>query len=219
MRTTTRLLLAMAAAFVMAISYYGPAQAGSHIGTVVDAIDGGGYTYLNVDVGGEKIWLAGPQTTVTKGATVGFDEQLWMPNFHSKALDRTFDKLLFVNAIQVVEGGAPAAAVAPAAAPLGKPVGKFTVEELITKRAELSGKVVELTGEVVKVSENIMGRTWVHISDGTGAEGSRKMVFRSIDGKAAVSDTVTAKGRLETDRDFGFGYFYPVIVEDATFTK
>jgi hypothetical protein len=181
MTSTRKLILTVAAVLLMTLSSYGVATAQTHTAVVVEVVDGGGYTYLNVEENGERFWLAGPQTAVSEGARVSFSEQLWMPGFHSKALDRTFDKLLFVNGIQVVSNGAGAATSAPAATGAElKPVGSFTVEELITKRYELKGQVVELTGEVVKVSENIMGRTWVHISDGTGAEGTRKMVFRSL---------------------------------------
>jgi len=55
------------------------------------------------------------------------------------------------------------------------------------------------------------------MEDGSG-EGER-LVFRSINDTAEVDSVITATGRLETDMDFGFGYFYPVIVEDATFSK
>lgn len=37
--------------------------------------------------------------------------------------------------------------------------------------------------------------------------------------QVSVGDEVVAKGVLYTNKDFGYGYFYPVIVEDAVFTK
>ena len=67
--------------------------------------------------------------------------------------------------------------------------------------------------------KEIMGTNWVHIQDGTGEAGSNDVVFRSREGIAAVGDVVTARGKLVTDQDFGYGYVYPVLVEEASFTK
>jgi hypothetical protein len=97
--------------------------------------------------------------------------------------------------------------------------GVYTVEELYDYANRLKGEIVKVEGEVVKVSENIMGMNWVHIQDGTGTRGKNKMVFRSNKDTAKVGDTVIAEGRLETDKDFGYGYFYSVIVEDSSFTE
>lgn len=95
----------------------------------------------------------------------------------------------------------------------------YTVAEIYSKKSELKGSLVKVHGNVVKVSQNIMGRNWVHIQDGTGSEGSNKVVFRSLNEVPAVGSVVDAQGTLEIDKDFGFGYFYSVIVEDSTFSK
>ena len=64
-----------------------------------------------------------------------------------------------------------------------------------------------------------MARDWVHIQDGSGEGPTGKIVFRTVQGGVAVGDEVVAKGILELDKNFGFNYFYPVIVEDTVFTK
>lgn len=94
-----------------------------------------------------------------------------------------------------------------------------TIEEIYANKAELKGKTVRVHGKVVKVSTAIMGRNWIHIEDGTGSGDKVKIVFRSKTETATVGTEVTATGRLDVDVDFGMGYFYPVIVEDTTFTK
>jgi len=201
---------------------------GVHNGVVLSTETGGGYTYMEIDEAGKKFWIAGPQSPIKKGAKVNFSEQLWMPNFESKALGRTFDKILFVDAVNkgvakvsTRATGAPKSA-APAKAAMvfsTEPAEKYTVEEVYTKKADLNGKNVKIEGNVVKVSLSIMGRNWVHIEDGTGFPDSNKVVFRTVARPPEVGDKVTATGRLEIDKDFGMGYFYPVIVEDSTFTK
>lgn len=97
--------------------------------------------------------------------------------------------------------------------------GATSVADLFAKKQELNGKSVTVDGNVVKVSEGIMGKNWIHIQDGSGAEGTNDIVFTSATQSAVVGDHVVATGTVATDKDFGYGYFYSVIVEDATFTK
>lgn len=208
-----------------------------HNGIVIEAKNAGNYTYVQVDEAGDIFWIAAPHTIVQKGAKVSFSEQVWMYKFKSKMLNRTFDKLLFVADINVKPSAATSAADASSTAvkpadqskavtakqsakkSFLKAAGGYTIEEIFSRKDELKGKQVTVSGEVVKVSENIMGTNWIHIQDGTGEEGSDKIIFRSKDKPPAVGSTVTAKGSLNTDKDFGYGYYYSVIVEDSTFSK
>lgn len=97
--------------------------------------------------------------------------------------------------------------------------GALTVADLYAKKQELNGKVVTIQGEVVKVSDGIMGKSWIHIQDGTGGKETSDIVFTSTTQTAKVGDRVTAKGTVSVDKDFGYGYFYSVIVEEATFSN
>ncbi|MFV0597798.1 NrfJ [Shewanella sp.] len=76
------------------------AQGLVHEGTVVDTMNGGGYTYVQIKEADNTFWAAGPQTEVSKGDKVAVVEQMWMNQFTSKTLNRTFDKLLFVGQIE-----------------------------------------------------------------------------------------------------------------------
>ncbi|MCK9373198.1 MAG: hypothetical protein M0P91_08365 [Sulfuricurvum sp.] len=96
--------------------------------------------------------------------------------------------------------------------------GTTTVADLFAKKQELNGKSVVIKGNVVKVSDGIMGKSWIHIQDGTGGKETSDIVFTSSTQTATVGDHVTAKGTVAIDKDFGYGYFYSVIVEDATFS-
>ncbi len=212
-RTWKFILIVMAVLVIT--SSYAAAGSSQHTGVVLETMTGGGYTYMHIEEGGKRFWIAGPQAEISKGSRVGFSEQVWMTNFESKALKRTFGKLLFVSGVQV----ASSASDSPAAGSASEVAGTYTVEELFSKRDELNGRLVKVRGNVIKVSKAIMGRTWVHIQDGTAYEGSNKMVFTSRNDSAVVGSVVDAQGRLETNKDFGFGYFYPVIVEDSTFSK
>jgi hypothetical protein len=95
-----------------------------------------------------------------------------------------------------------------------------TVAEAYEKAGKLDKKTVVVRGKVFKVSKGIMGKNWVHLRDGSGdaGKGTANLVFTTQD-EPTVGDVVTAKGILHKDKDFGAGYKYPVIVEEATVRK
>ena len=84
-------------------------------------------------------------------------------------------------------------------------------------RTELSGKTVSVRGKVVKFSPKIMGKNWVHLKDGTGESGSDDLTITTA-ASVKVGDTVLVRGVVATDKDFGFGYRYELLVEDASIT-
>jgi len=92
----------------------------------------------------------------------------------------------------------------------------FTVEEVYRKINDLNAKKVVVHGKVVKASSGIMKKTWLHIQDGTGsqAKGTHNLVCTTT-GSANVGDVITVTGTAVKDRDFGAGYRYHVILEDA----
>jgi hypothetical protein len=96
----------------------------------------------------------------------------------------------------------------------------YTVGELFAKRASLNKQKVTVRGQVVKVNPDIMGRNWLHIQDGTGdpAKNTHDLVVTSAD-IAEVGAIISIEGILAADKDFGAGYRYDVIVEDAVLMK
>jgi hypothetical protein len=93
-----------------------------------------------------------------------------------------------------------------------------TVEQIYQHKTELNGQQVAVHGKVVKVNNGIMQKNFLHIQDGTGGEDSNDITVTSTE-TAEVGDEVTITGTLVTDRDFGAGYVYPVIIEQATISK
>ncbi|MEG3639645.1 hypothetical protein [Magnetococcus sp. PR-3] len=98
-------------------------------------------------------------------------------------------------------------------------VTKVSVADLFSKKADLQGKQVELTGEVVKVNNNIMNRNFLHIQDGSGDKAQRNHdITVTSSGTANKGDRVSVVGKLVLNHDFGAGYLYPVLVEEAVIT-
>ena len=92
-----------------------------------------------------------------------------------------------------------------------------TVAAVYKDKATLAGKTVSAQGKVVKVNNNIMGRNFVHIQDGSGdaKAGTNDLL---VTGKqvVAVGDQVTISGKVVLNRDFGSGYSYPLLIEEAS---
>ena len=95
---------------------------------------------------------------------------------------------------------------------------KKTVEGVYKEQAELNGKIVQIHGKVVKVNNAIMKRNFLHIQDGTGGEGTNDITITS-DQTANIGDEVTVTGTVALNRDFGFGYMYPILIEQSTIEK
>ena len=72
-----------------------------HKGKVTETMDSGGYTYVQVDENGQKVWVAVMQTKVKVGDTVEFPDSPPMVNFSSKTLKRTFEKIIFAPGLAV----------------------------------------------------------------------------------------------------------------------
>jgi hypothetical protein len=211
------------------------AASGERTGTVVESISTGGYTYVHVDTGTEKIWAAAPAFQVKVGDKVVIPPGMPMKNYYSKTLDRTFDLVYFVASITGA-GSKPAGSQLPKGHPkvtagdnsspevaemnlsgIVKPKGGKTVAEIYNERANLSGKKIRVRGKVVKFNSGIMGKNWIHLKDGTGAEGASDLTL-TTNAQTKVGDTILARGVVVTDKDYGYGYKYAVVIEDAEIT-
>ena len=79
-----------------------PAGVG-HKGKVLETMNAAGYTYVQVDENGQKLWLAVMETKVNVGDTVEFPDSPPMLNFQSKSLKRTFEKIIFAPGLRIVK--------------------------------------------------------------------------------------------------------------------
>jgi hypothetical protein len=205
---------------------------GGFSGKVMETMNAGNYTYVLVDTGKKKLWAAAPHFAVKVGDSVTVAAGMAMPNFHSKTLNRDFEVVCFTGSVQV-NGVAPAAGGMKVDLPKGHPPiggaaaqsevklsgikkaeGGKSIAEIYAGKAELKGKTVKVRGKVVKYSGEILGKNWLHIQDGTGSAGSNDLTVTTAS-RTKVGDTVLVTGTVATDRDFGAGYKYSVIIEDA----
>lgn len=193
-------------------------------GKVVTAMDANNYTYVQIDTGEQLHWAAGPKTILKKGSMVAFDTRMPFTDFESKALNRKFKIIYFVNHF-ITDRPGQAASAAPALDPhAGLMPGKAetikdikkvengkTVAEVFREKQALAGKAVRVRGKVMKYTPRVMGRNWLHIQDSS----SNKRLVVSTEQDVRKGDLVLVNGIVTVDQDLGYGYTYEIIVERA----
>jgi hypothetical protein len=216
-----------------------PAAASGLSGKVLERIAAAPYCYLRLQTARGEVWVAVPEAQIEKGVEVTIANPMLMSNFESKTLNRTFAEVYFGTLAPAGGAAAPTAAPMPPAAagqqqagtppPAPLEVSKIdkatgpdakTIAEIWAKKGSLKEKSVTIHGKVVKYNPGVMGKNWMHLQDGTGDPGkaTHDITVTSQD-SVAKGDVVTVKGVIRLDKDFGAGYTYAVIVEDAKVVK
>ena len=94
----------------------------------------------------------------------------------------------------------------------------ISVEELIKNKEKYSNQTVRLKGKVSKYNPDIMNINWIHIKDGTSFNGKSDVTATSTTA-VKLGDTISIEGKVTLDKNFGSGYIYPILIENATITK
>ena len=196
-----------------------------HEVTVEDFINTSNYTYVKVKENDQEFWIAINKMDVKKGEKLYYSKSMEMKNFHSTELNKDFDLVYFVDGVSTTPQAANQKFVHPQVKQEAKenvkveayPGGK-TIQEIIEGKAALNGKVVKVKGKVTKVNDGIMGRNWIHIQDGTSSNGEYDLLVTSTE-SAHVGDVVAFEGTVATNKDFGAGYSYDVLLENAKVLK
>ena len=111
---------------------------------------------------------------------------------------------------------------APSFTELNKPVAKadcensYSVAEIHGGKDELADREIVVRGRVVKIATGILGANWIHLQDGSGdpQTGSNDITVTSND-RPETGEIITMQGVLHTNKDFGAGYRYDVIIMDG----
>jgi hypothetical protein len=210
---------------------------------VEEVVQASGYTYLKVTENGTENWMAVNRQEAAVGETYYYEQSLEMKNFKSKELNRTFETILFVqglskqpitaagmgNAMNNAMGGSmgaqmPAKSAGKVAVAMKEGISVapaengLSIAKLYGSRNDYAGKKIRMKGQVVKINDEVMGKNWIHIQDGTKDGENFDLTITTLD-KAAVGDVITFEGTITLKKDFGYGYAYDVIMEDAKLVK
>jgi hypothetical protein len=203
-----------------------------------ESMNASAYTYVLVTENDKEQWIAVPQTEIKIGGTYYYQGGMEMINFESKELKRTFASVLFLEGLSDNKDKIIGQPVMPEmtkenenthvnvnATNLKKiditiqpSKGAISISELYAKKDNYSGKKAMITGQVTKFSAEIMNKNWVHIQDGSEYEGRFDLTI-TTNAKVTVGETVTFEGKIAINKDFGYGYAYEVLMEDAVVAK
>lgn len=180
------------------------------------------YTYVQAREKDSLIWLAVPKMDAINGKIYYFAGGMEMGPFKSKELDRTFDQLIFLSFLSPTPDPNNKEEVTHKAdikieketVKVEAIEGTITISELFANKDKYANKEVTVKGKVTKFSDSIMHRNWIHVQDGTSHEGNFDLTITS-DETVNVGDVIVIKGILTLNKDFGYGYFYIVLIEEG----
>ncbi len=214
----------------------GENQSGVHSVMVKEVLQVSEYTYLRVSEDGKEKWLAAPSVQVEKGKTYYFKNGMEMMNFESKELNKTFEKIYFIDKLSTdpnmkvetvtssipkknnVSHQAAKPKLEQAKVQVPPTEGIITIAELYENINKYVGLQIKVRGKVTKYNPAILKKNWIHIQDGT-AFNDKFDFTATIDNEVNIGDFVTIEGVIAVNKDFGYGYVYDVIMENASLVK
>ena len=235
MRTKTVLItiVVLLAIFMIAIVFFNKGKdsipkdlpAGTHACTIKEILQTTKYTYFQVAENDNEYWIAVTKREAKEGDIIYYTNPLEMNNFVSKELGRTFPTVFFVQNVSdkpiTAENEAPQEMAArqkeiPKRENISMEPAKggITISKLYENPANYSGKTVKIRGIVTRYNKMVMGKNWVHIQDGTEFSGNFDLTVTTMD-SLDLGNTVTFTGIISLNKDFGAGYSYAVILEEA----
>ena len=197
------------------------------------------YSYIRVLTDGVEKWIAAPVTPVQVGGTYYIGKTMEMKNFESKELNKTFETIYFVEKIssseedaklpltanphplpvvtneQTINTEATKPTIEKKAVNVQASENTISIAELFKNREKYNNKTVTLKGEVTKYNPAIMNINWFHMQDGTEFNGEFDLTVTTA-ATVGIGDVVTLKGKVSLNKDFGAGYLYTIIIENAT---
>ena len=219
------LFIFLAAACRNSSSRKSQTEADIHKVTIEEVLHAAGYTYLLVSEGRKEQWLAIPEMDVSIGTTYYYQGGLNMPNFKSRELDRVFESVIFLEQISLEPPVSPESVSLSEAHTATISIEKLdisvevtedgiSIADLVSDKKSYDGKTVRIRGQVTKYNADIMEKNWIHLQDGTDYDGKFDLTITS-DIAVETGDVLTFEGKIALDKDFGFGYFYEIIMEEA----
>lgn len=206
------------------------------------------YSYLKVDENGAEKWLAAPIGQVEIGGTYYYDKDMEMKNFESKELGRTFETIFFIESLRTsadpnamtptasqppnphntianphstdvnVQNQSGTPDVEKKEVSISREGNTISIAQLFEGMEKYNNQVVRIKGKVTKYNPAIMNVNWLHLQDGTDHNGEFDLTVTSAQ-EAKVDDIVVIEGTVSLNKDFGAGYVYKIIVENATITN
>ncbi len=218
-------------------------QSNIHKAVVQEVLHVDEYTYLRVLEDTTEKWLAVPSVQAKIGKTYYFKDGIKMSNFESKELNKTFETIYFIEKIGTepnldivtetvtlnnlnlseedkinLAEQATKPVLEKAAIKIEHDKGIISIAELYKNKKTYEGEIVKVKGKVTKFNPAIMKKNWIHLQDGTDYNGEFDVTV-TTNIIVEVGDVITIEGKVSLDKDFGAGYVYKLIIENAVLVK
>ncbi|MBT3725161.1 MAG: hypothetical protein HOG41_17440 [Gammaproteobacteria bacterium] len=232
-----KLTTVLSSILLLFVSTLASAQPLSQAGKVSEIINVKGYIYLRLEE--PAIWIATSPLAVSKGDIINYSGGMEMRDFYSKTLNRSFKSIIFVQSVSLdgqklntnphalVDSNSHGMgqSVIPKSAKIKPPISSEIIQikdgnsiaDLYRKSTSLKSQPVKLRAKVMKISQNIQGKNWITLQDGTGTKPDNKLLATSSE-IVSPGDLVVVSGILKTDIDIGSGYKYKILLENAAFS-
>jgi len=192
----------------------------------LESVTKGSYTYVKLQEGNKEFWAAISAQPIEIGSTYYYKDALEMTNFESKSLNKVFASIWFINDFYAQEPIKTETASNHQGDHQNRRQQNTNVEsingiqtlaDIFKNKEKLQNKLIRVKGKVVKINPNIMNRNWIHIQDGTSYQGFSDLAITSTeDVDFNLGDNITFQGILILNKDFGSGYRYDFLLENAT---
>lgn len=194
---------------------------------VKEVLQTGSYTFLFVNENDQEYWMAVSKINAEIEDDFYYEDALVMKDFESKELNKVFNRILFVDYLSRV----PTNTKSETKSSLNhvkandqeltqdikveRAPGGITIAELYKNRNDYADKKVIIRGQVVKINNGIMNRNWIHLKDGTSDSGKSDLTFTTKE-EVNIGDIIIFEGTVALNKEYGAGYIYPLIVENAS---
>lgn len=187
------------------------------------------YTYVSGREGGEAICVAIPlNMDIQIGKKYYYMGGLRMNTFEKMNFKQDYQTIILVGGLSETPVSDQSAAMSDPGSPqssgqvelhpekVGKVPGGVTIAELVNNKSKFNGQKIMVKGQCVKVNRNIMGKNWIHIQDGSKDEAGEFMDLTiTTQDLFNIGDIVILEGVIALNKDFGAGYKYDYIMEEA----
>lgn len=187
------------------------------------------YTYVHVQEGTKTFCVAVPLTNeLKKNHTYFFKGGIIMANPENLNFKEKFESVMISPGFYENSGDLHSAASTPVQNNEINPQtniknikllpvpGTIKLEDIFKNPEQYNGKQIKVHGYCVKSNRMIMNKNWLHIQDYTKNKTGQllDLTITTLD-DVQLGDVVVFEGTLNLNKDFGAGYKYDLILEDA----
>jgi hypothetical protein len=185
------------------------------------------YTYMQVVENSDTFWVAASKFEAKKGNKYFYRGGLMKTNFFRQEFNRTFDKVFLVSSIVDAsahpgnngESQSTGLNLDVKPSEIKSLAGAISLKDLMKNKSKYEGKPIVVSGKVVKVNSGIMNKNWIHLQDGNSEKGKPLDLTITTQENIPLGVVVNMEGKIVLNKDFGAGYKYDIIMEEAVVKK